>query len=327
MPQNSRVAVLVPCHNEELTVAAVVAGFQKSLPGATVYVFDNASRDCTAEVARKEGAVVVSSPHKGKGNVVRHMFREVEADWYVMVDGDATYCAESAGELLEAAQKSGFDMLVGRRVTPQAAQADAYRPMHQLGNRLVCRLIGASFGGAIMDVFSGYRVFSREFVKTVPLTATGFDTEVEMTLQALSKNYRVGEMPTPYSSRPEGSFSKLNTYRDGARVLGAFFKILQSYRPGLFFGMIAGGLALMSLLVGLLPIMDYVRYQYVYRVPLALLATGLAVLSALSASIGLILQTQLRYHNETFALLRRSQPLAREGAGQHGRDAEPTQPL
>ena len=223
MSQEHRIAVIVPCFNEEPTIAAVVAAFRKSLPTAAIYVFDNASRDCTADAARNAGAIVFYSPQKGKGNVVRHMFREIDADWYVMVDGDATYSAESAPEFLATAQKDRLDMLIGRRLIPEDMQAEAYRPMHQLGNRMVCRLIGASFGGAIMDVFSGYRVFSREFVKTVPLVATGFDTEVEMTLQALSKNYRIDEMPTPYSSRPEGSFSKLNTYRDGARVLVAFF--------------------------------------------------------------------------------------------------------
>ncbi len=311
MPE-PRVAVLVPCHNEETTVADVVSAFQKLLPQATVYVFDNASSDRTAEVARQAGAVVVSSPQRGKGNVVRHMFRDVEADWYIMVDGDATYSAESAPALLKKAREEGLDMLVGQRVTPRESQAEAYRPMHQLGNRMVCWLIGASFGGAIMDVFSGYRVFNREFVKTVPLAASGFDTEVEMTLQALSKNYRIGEMPSPYSSRPEGSFSKLNTYRDGSRVLLAFFRIFKSFRPGLFYGMLAALLAASSLLSGAPAVLDYIQFRYVYHVPLALLATGLAIISALSASIGLILQTQLRYHNETFALLRRNRQSAGE---------------
>lgn len=306
-PQTSpRIAVLVPCHNEEATIAAVVRDFRRALPEAEIYVFDNASTDRTSSKAREAGAVVIESKVKGKGHVVMHMFREVEADWYVIVDGDSTYSAASARSLLDSARETAIDMLIARRVTPQSELSDAYRPLHQFGNRLVCSLIRATFASPVQDVFSGYRVFSREFVKTVPLSATGFDTEVEMTLQALSKGYRVREMDAPYTSRPSGSFSKLNTFKDGARVLLAFFGILRDYRPRLFFGSLAAALAIASLLAGALPILDYINYRYVYRVPLALLATGLALLSAMSVSIGLILQTQLRYHNELFTGLRRA---------------------
>ena len=298
--------MLVPCHNEEATVASVVHDFRQALPGAEIYVFDNASTDRTAERAREAGATVVESAVKGKGYVVMHMFREVEADWYVMVDGDSTYTAASAPDLVKTARESEADMLIARRVTPQSELSDAYRPLHQLGNRLVCSLIRATFASSVKDVFSGYRVFNREFVKTVPLAATGFDIEVEMTLQALSKGYRVREMDAPYTSRPAGSFSKLNTFKDGARVLLAFIGILRNYRPLLFFGGLALALALASLIAGIPAVLDYIHYRYVYRVPLALLATGLALLSALSASIGLILQTQLRYHDELFTALRRA---------------------
>ena len=298
--------MLVPCFNEEATIGPVVRDFRKALPDAGVYVFNNASTDRTAAMAGEAGATVVESPRKGKGHVVMHMFREVDAEWYLMVDGDSTYPAASAPDLLNVARETGADMVIGRRVTPADELLRAYRPMHQLGNRLVCGLIRATFASPVQDVFSGYRVFSREFAKTVPLAATGFDTEVEMTLQALSKGYRVTEIDVPYTSRPSGSVSKLNTYRDGARVLAAFFGILRDYRPLLFFGTLALILAVASLLAGMAPVIDYINYHYVYRVPLALLATGLGVLSALSASIGLILQTQLRYHNEVFGLLRRT---------------------
>jgi len=302
---NSKIAVVIPCYNEEQTIAGVVRDFQSSLPEATIYVFDNASLDRTAEKAAEAGAVVVHSMNRGKGAVIQHIFREVDADWYMMVDGDSTYDASRASDLLLAARESDVDMVIGRRVTPPSELGQAYRPMHQFGNRLVCGLIQWAFGQKVGDIFSGYRVFSRNFAKTVPLSAKGFDIELEMTLQALSKGYALAEVEVAYSSRPEGSLSKLDTYTDGAIVLLAFVRIFRDYRPGLFFASLGAFLALLSLTAGFLPVMEYWQHQYVYRVPLALLATGFAVLSALSFSIGLILQTQLRYHNETYRLLGR----------------------
>lgn len=306
MPEKNEplIAVLIPCYNEELTVASVVADFKKHLPTAKIYVFDNRSTDSTSAKARDAGAEVVQSPKKGKGFVVQQMFGSVDADWFIMVDGDATYPASHAQMLLSEAIANGVDMMVGRRVTPKEELVKAYRPMHQFGNQMVCGLIGTAFGSPIQDVFSGYRIFNRSFAKTVPLRAGGFEIEVEMTLQALSKGYRVEERDVPYGSRPEGSKSKLNTYRDGLIVLWTFASICRSYRPGLFFGLFAMFFALASLAAGVGPIIDYMHFQYVYKVPLAILATGLALLSALSAAIGLILQTQLRYHNEIHKLLR-----------------------
>lgn len=303
--ETPRIAVLIPCHNEEVTIAQVVAEFRKELPSADIYVFDNCSTDATAARAREAGATVVSSPLKGKGYVVRHMFESVDADWFIMVDGDATYPASHASLLLREAIEHDVDMMVGRRVTPSAEIGKAYRPMHRLGNRLVCGLIGSAFGSPIEDVFSGYRVFRRSFVKTVPLEASGFEIEVEMTLQALSKGYRVREREVPYGSRPEGSVSKLDTFRDGMIVLWTFASVCRSYRPGLFFGLFALLFALASIAAGIGPVLDYVNYRYVYRVPLAILATGLALLSAISAAIALLLHTQLRYHNELHKLMRR----------------------
>lgn len=299
------IAVLVPCYNEEKTVAKVVQDFQRILPEATIWVFDNRSTDRTTEVAKAAGARVVFSPEKGKGNVVRHMFSAIEADIYIMVDGDSTYSAESAPALLKAFHDLSVDMLVGKRCTPEDELSHAYRPMHRLGNQFVCGLIRTTFKAPIEDVFSGYRVFSRNFVKTIPLHAKGFEIEIEMTLQSLSNGYRIAEIDTPYGSRPEGSVSKLNTYRDGALVVWAFALICRDYKPGLFFGLIAGFILVLSLAAGIWPILDYVFYQYVFHVPLALLATGLALLSAMSLSIGLILQTQLRYHKEMLSLMRR----------------------
>jgi len=307
MPEKneSHIAVLIPCYNEELTVASVVADFKKHLPTAKIYVFDNRSTDSTSARAREAGADVVPSPKKGKGFVVQQMFESVDADWFIMVDGDATYPASHASMLLSEAIANGVDMMVGRRVTPKEELGKAYRPMHQFGNQMVCGLIGTAFGSPIQDVFSGYRIFNRSFAKTVPLRAGGFEIEVEMTLQALSKGYRVEERDVPYGSRPEGSKSKLNTYRDGMIVLWTFASICRSYRPGLFFGMFALLFGLASLAAGIAPVLDYINYHYVYKVPLAILATGLAVLSAISAAIALLLHTQLKYHNETHNLLRR----------------------
>ena len=303
-----KIAILVPCFNEELTVAGVVEGLRAALPGAEVHVFDNASTDRTARRAKEAGAEVTVSPVPGKGNVVRHMFEVVEADWYVMVDGDATYPPEAAPILLAAAREKRLDMMVGRRTTPAGELRSAYRPLHQFGNRLVSGLIRKTFGSPIQDVFSGYRVFSRAFVKTVPLHATGFQIEVEMTLQALSKGYALDEIPVSYGARPEGSNSKLNTCRDGLLVLASFAAISKDHRPALFFGCLAAVLGLASLGAGLAPVLDYVFCQWVYHVPLAILATGLAVLAALSLCIGLILQTQLAYHNEMHRLVRQRLP-------------------
>jgi len=302
------IAVLIPCYNEERTVAQVVHDFRRVLPQAKIYVFDNASSDRTAALAAEAGAIVVPSLQRGKGNVVKHMFATIEADTYIMADGDSTYSADSAPMLLERFRLHGADMMVGKRCTPAEQLEGAYRPMHRFGNELVCWLIVKSFGAPITDVFSGYRVFSRNFVKTIPLHSNGFQIEIEMTLQALSKGYRVEEADTPYGTRPEGSASKLNTYRDGLLVLGAFVSICRDYRPGIFFGIICLLFLGASLIAGVFPIYDYLCFRYVYRVPLALLATGLAILGALSLCIALILETQLRYHNELHALLRKSIP-------------------
>ncbi len=303
-----KIAILVPCFNEELTVARVVKGFRAALPGAEVHVFDNASTDQTARVAAEAGALVTFSGVPGKGNAVRHMFDVVEADGYIMVDGDSTYPPEAVAGLLAAARERRMDMVVGRRMTPADELSAAYRPLHQFGNRLVSGLIRKTFNSPIHDVFSGYRVFSRAFVKTAPLHATGFQIEVEMTLQALSKGYAVEEIGVPYHARPEGSVSKLNTYRDGLLVLASFVAISKDYRPALFFGSLALLLGFLSLAAGLAPVIDYIYDQWVYHVPLAILATGLAVLAALSLCIGAILQTQLVYHNEMHRLVRQGFP-------------------
>lgn len=299
---STEIAVLLPCFNEAVTIARVVADFKQALPRATIYVFDNNSTDDTAEQARKSGARVVSSPRQGKGYVVQHMFESVEADIYLMADGDATYPAGAAMDLINLV-RAGADMAVGTRMS--RFQSESFRRFHVFGNHLVSGLISLMFGSPIKDVLSGYRAFSRDFVKSIPLLSAGFEIETELTLQALTKGFAVREIPIEYGERPAGSFSKLSTFSDGFLVLKSIFMIFKDYKPFVFFGLASAVLAFASLVAGLWPIMDYIREKYVYHVPLAILAAGLAVLSVLCFAVGLILDTINKYHNETFTLLRK----------------------
>jgi glycosyltransferase involved in cell wall biosynthesis len=297
------VAVVVPCYNEQLTVAKVVADFTQALPGAQILVYDNNSSDETALRASQAGAIVRHAPREGKGNVVRQMFEEVDARIYVMVDGDDTYPAEAAPELIAELHKTGADMVVGIRMLSFAS--GSFRRFHQFGNHLVASLISRLFSAKVTDVLSGYRVFSRAFVKTVPLMSAGFEIETEMTLQALAKRFVIKELPIAYGRRPEGSRSKLDTWSDGFLVLKSIAMIFKDYKPLLFFSCLSGLLLVITLIAGLAPVLDYVRERYVLHLPLAILATGMGILSALSLTIGLILHTISRYHNENFELLRR----------------------
>lgn len=273
------------------------------LPGAAIYVFDNASTDRTADAARRAGATVVLSPRRGKGNVVRHMFNHVDAVHYLMADGDATYPADKAPDLVRLLREKHADMVVGTRMATYSE--NAFRRFHVLGNRGVARLISVLFGVTVTDVLSGYRAFSREFVKTVPLVSPGFEIETEMTLQAAAKGYSIVETPVPYGARPEGSVSKLNTFSDGFLVLKALLFIFKDYRPLVFFSTLAALLFAASLVAGSAPIADYVHFRYVYRVPLAILAAALTILSFLTFFVGIILETVRKYHAEAFELWRK----------------------
>ena len=295
----SDVAVLLPCYNEEPTVAKVVRDFQAALPGATVWVFDNNSADRTADLAREAGATVVASTRQGKGNVVQHMFQHVDANVYVMADGDDTYLAEAAPQLVQAIRAGEADMVVGERLA-QFDTNTSFRRFHQFGNRTITSLIRRGFGVTVNDVLSGYRGFSREFVKTIPLAANGFEIETELTLQAATKDYVLKEIPVRYGTRPEGSFSKLSTFGDGFLILRLILMILKDYRPWTFFGAIAVLLGLCSLAAGARPIVEYIRNAYVYAVPSAILAAGLGVLAVICLGIGLTLDTISKYHNENF---------------------------
>ena len=297
------VAVLIPCLNEEKTVGKVVGDFRRTLEGARVMVFDNNSTDDTAAIAERHGATVVRAPRQGKGNVVKQMFDQIEAEVYVMVDGDDTYPADAASQMIAEFRKGGVDMLVG--VRQASAEELAYRRFHRFGNRLVAGLISRLFSVRVTDVMSGYRVFSKEFVKSVPLKSAGFEIETEMTLQAAAKDFVVKEMPVHYGHRPEGSFSKLNTYSDGFLVLKIIFLIFKDYKPLVFFTSLSVLLLLVTVATGAASIRDYIETGQVYHLPSAVLATGTGVLAALSFSIGLILDTLSKYHNENFQLLRR----------------------
>lgn len=302
-PIRPRIAVVIPCYNEEFTVGRVVDEFRRALPTARLFVFDNNSTDGTANIGRDHGAAVVRSPRQGKGYVVQHMFDTVDADIYVMVDGDDTYPAEAAPLLIETLRRTGADMVVGARLSDY--ERKAFRKFHRIGNVFLARLISWLFGVNVTDVLSGYRVFSREFVKTVPLSSGGFEVETELTLQAAAKHFQIVEVPVQYGIRPAGSASKLNTFADGYLILKTLVQIFRDYKPEAFFTLSAVLLAACSLLAGVLPILDYYQTRYVSHVPLAILAAALGVLSALQFGVGLILGTVHRYHNETFRLWRR----------------------
>lgn len=282
-----RIAVLVPCHNEARTVAEVVKSFRSSLPEATVYVYDNNSTDSTAEAARAAGAVVAHESQPGKGSVVRRMFADVDADWYVMVDGDATYDAGVAPRLVELAISGQHDLVnVARAETGEKA----YRPGHRLGNRLLTGLVGLIFGSRTRDMLSGYKCFSRRFVKTFPAMSSGFEIETELMIHALELRLPVAEMSAPYGERPEGSASKLSTYRDGFLILRLIGLLVQRERPLEVFSAGAALLLALALAIGMPVIWTFWETGLVPRLPSAVLAASLVLAALLSLAVGLILQ-------------------------------------
>jgi len=296
-PAPPQIAIVIPCFNEALTVRKVIEDFSRAVPDAMVYVFDNNSVDGTGEIARAAGARVIVSPIQGKGNVIRHMSRVVDADIYVLVDGDDTYSADAAPAMLERFHLDHLDMLVGTRL--EGFEKGSFRAFHQFGNRLISGLVSILFRKRLTDVLSGYRILSRSFVDVVYLRRGGFEVETEMTLQALTKHLVVGEMPVQYSSRPEESPSKLNTWGDGWLIVKCIVLLFKDYRPLVFFLGLATLLAMGSLVVGSAPIRDYIETAYVLHVPRAILATGLAILSLTALTAGLILDTVVRLHEET----------------------------
>lgn len=308
IPPSLRIAVLVPCYNEAAAVGAVVAGFKQALPTATVYVYDNNSKDETAAVARAAGAEVRSELRQGKGHVVRRMFADVDADIYVLVDGDATYDAPSAPRMIERLLDEHLDMVVGLRVDQEQA---AYRMGHRTGNWMLTRFLAEVFGQAFKDILSGYRVFSRRFVKSFPVLSDGFEIETELSVHALELALPVAEVATPYFARPEGSVSKLNTWRDGLRILGTILKLYRSEKPLRFFTAIGIFLALVSIGFAIPVFVTYLETGLVPRLPTAVLSMGLMIMALLSASSGLVLDTVTRGRREMKLLAYLAQPPAR----------------
>jgi hypothetical protein len=325
------IAVLVPCHNEQASVAAVVSSFRAALPGARIYVYDNNSCDLTVKRAIEAGAIVRSVTRQGKGHVVRRMFADIEADVYVLVDGDDTYHAASAPSMIGLLLERQCDMVVGAR---QATEALAYRRGHRFGNALLTGCVALLFGRDFSDILSGYRVFSRRFVKSFPALSTGFETETELTVHALELCMSAQELVTPYKARPPGSASKLNTYRDGVRILRTILRLFRLERPMQFYALT--GAALLALAVALaVPIfITYFQSGLVPRLPTAVLVTGIALLAALAFVSGLILESVTRGRQELRRLAYLSYPALiapraaalplREGpAGMPSQDAGP----
>jgi glycosyltransferase involved in cell wall biosynthesis len=290
-----RVAVLVPCYNEEAAIAKVVEQFRAALPGAQIHVYDNNSKDRTSEVARAAGAIVGNEARQGKGHVVRRMFGDIEADIYVLVDGDATYDAPSAPKMIDKLVSENLDMVVGCRVE---REQESYRRGHRFGNKLFTGFVAQVFGRAFIDILSGYRVFSRRFVKSFPALSTGFEIETELTVHALELGMPVGEIATPYYARLEGSESKLNTWRDGFRILRTIFNLYRGERPLQFFTLLSAVFAALSVVLAVPVIVTFLEQGVVPRLPTAILAMGLMMLAFLSLASGLILDTVTRGRRE-----------------------------
>jgi glycosyltransferase involved in cell wall biosynthesis len=299
---NQRIAIVVPCYNEALTIAAIVRDFNACLPDAPVYVFDNNSTDDTVRVALAAGAIVRKVPLQGKGNVIRRMFADVEADIYIMVDGDDTYDASVAPQLAEKLVSEGLDMVVGTRVS---TEQEAYRFGHRFGNKMLTGFVAAVFGDTFTDMLSGYRVFSRRYVKSFAAHAAGFETETELTVHALELRMPVAEVATVYKSRPEGSVSKLNTYRDGIRILWMILRLFKTEKPFAFFSIGALVCALASLGLALPLLETYLKTGLVPRLPTAILCSGLGLFGVILLSCGLILDTVTkgRVEQKRFAYL------------------------
>ncbi|HEY8591312.1 MAG TPA: glycosyltransferase family 2 protein [Sphingomicrobium sp.] len=307
----TRVAVLLPCYNEEAAIAQTVAGFRAALPGATVYVYDNNSRDRTREVAAAAGAVVRTERQQGKGHVVRRMFADIDADVYIMADGDLTYDSAAAPAMVDMLVTDQLDMVVGTR---RHERKDAYRGGHVIGNKLFTGLLSGLFGRSFNDIFSGYRVFSRRFVKSFPVLSQGFEIETEMSVHALELRMPVGEVETVYAARPEGSHSKLSTYGDGWRILKTIGTLYRIERPTLFYGSIGALLIVAALILAAPLVVTYMRTGLVPRFPTAILVTGMTIIAVLCFFAGLILDTVTRGRREVRRLAYLAHPAPGEPA-------------
>ncbi len=297
-----KIAVLIPCYNEELTVEKVIKDFKRELPEADIYVYDNNSKDKTAEIARNAGAIVKHEYRQGKGNVVRTMFMDIDADIYVMVDGDDTYPAEEVHKLIKPIEEERADMVIGDRLTNGTYQKENKRHFHEFGNNLVRKSINVLFNTKLKDIMTGYRVFNKTFVKNMPVLSPKFEIETEMSLHALDKKFIIEEIPIVYRDRPEGSTSKLNTIGDGIKVVKTIVKMFKDYKPLKFFGVIAAILFIIGLAFGIPVIVEFFKTRYITKVPTAVLATGIMILSVIVGQCGVILDTVVKHHRESYEL-------------------------
>lgn len=297
-----KIAVLLPAYNEEVTIEKVIADFQKALPQASIYVYDNNSKDRTNELAQTAGALVRFEPRQGKGNVVRSMFREIDADYYIMVDADDTYPAAEVDKLLEPLRTGQADMTIGDRLSNGTYAKENKRGFHDFGNNLVKSLINRLYKGNYEDIMTGYRGFNRLFVKTFPVLSPGFEIETELSIHALDKRFKLVEVPITYQDRPEGSESKLSTFSDGFKVLRTIFNLFKDYKPLLFFSLLSLFFVIAGLVVGLPVISEFTRTGLIAKFPSAILATGLMILAGLFFISGVILDTVVRQNRMQYEL-------------------------
>ena len=297
-----KTAVLIPCYNEELTIEKVIKDFRKELPEADIYVYDNNSKDKTAEIAIKNGAILKHEYKQGKGKVVRSMFYDIDADIYIMVDGDDTYPAEFVHQLIKPVVDGQADMCIGDRLSNGTYQKENKRPFHEFGNNLVKKAINILFKTNLKDIMTGYRVFNKKFVKNMPVMTPKFEIETEMSLYALDKGFVIKEIPIIYRDRPEGSESKLNTVSDGIKVVKTIIKMYKDYMPLKFFTIIAIIMFLLGLLIGIPVIVEFAKTRFITKVPSAVLATGLMILAVIIAQCGVTLDTVVKINKENYQL-------------------------
>ena len=297
-----KIAILIPCYNEEITVAKVITDFKKELPDALIYVYNNNSTDNTLQIAYENGAIVKNEYRQGKGNVVRNMFRDIDADVYVLVDGDNTYPANMVHQLIKPILMETADMVVGDRISNGTYKKQNKRLFHDFGNGMVRNTINRLFKTNLKDVMSGYRAFSRAFVKNIPILSKGFEVETEITLHALDKRFIIKEIPIEYKDRPNKSKSKLNTFTDGYKVIKTIIKMLKDYKPLKFFLSIAIIFFVLGLIIGIPVIYEYILTRYITKVPSAVLSTGLMIFSVIIAQCGVILDTVVKDDKEKYEI-------------------------
>ena len=300
--KDKKIAILIPCYNEAKTIEKVINDYKKALPESDIYVYDNNSSDGTDKIAKKAGAIVRYENRQGKGNVIRTMFKEIDADCYLMIDGDDTYPAESAREMCDYVLKDKVDMVIGDRLSSTYFEENK-RPFHNTGNKLVRGLINSLFKSNVRDIMTGYRAFSYDFVKTFPVLSQGFEIETEMTIHALDKNMHIKEIPIEYRDRPEGSVSKLNTFSDGFKVLKTIGRLFKEYKPTVFFGLIGILFLIISLGFGIPVFVDFFKTGLVERFPTLIFSGFMLMVSMLSFVCGIILEVVVKKHRQLFELI------------------------